>query len=100
MKVKNIISTINDTDFYSINAAIKAVDLHKNDCVVENYNFSKHKNFDITTNIYKCEDGFIAITGLINDKSKLGYEEYNITAFAEEYIEIPTVTYAPKYRRQ
>lgn len=99
MKVKEVISEINNKDYYSINAAVKAVELSKSNCVVENYNFSKHRNFDITTNIYKCDDGFVAITGLINDRSKIGYDEYNIPAFAEEYIEIPTVTYAPKYRR-
>lgn len=99
MKVKEIISEINNNDFYSINSAAKAVELRKSDIVVENYNFSKHRNFDITTNIYRCDNGFVAITGLINDRSKVGYEEYNIPAFAEEYIEIPTVTYAPKYRR-
>lgn len=99
MKVKEVISEINNKDYYSINSAVKAVELSKANCVVENYNFSKHRNFDITTNIYKCDDGFVAITGLINDRSKIGYDEYNIPAFAEEYIEIPTVTYAPKYRR-
>ena len=99
MKVKEVISEINNKDYYSINAAVKAAELSKANCVVENYNFSKHRNFDITTNIYKCNDGFVAITGLINDRSKIGYDEYNIPAFAEEYIEIPTVTYVPKYRR-
>lgn len=99
MKVKEIISAIGNTDYYSLIEAIRAVDLHKDDIVVENYNVSKHKYFDIVTNIYKCSDGFVAITGLKNNIKKKDYEEFNITSFAEEYIEIPTVTYAPKYRR-
>lgn len=99
MKVKEIISTINNNDYYSLITASRAVQLHKENIVVENFNLSKHRNFEIATNIYKCEDGFVAITGLKNDRSKNGFDQYNITAWAEEYIEVPTVTYAPKYRR-
>lgn len=100
MKVKEIISTISNTDYYSLTEAIRAVNLNKDNMVVENYNLSKHKYFDIVTNIYKCDDGFVAITGLKNNIKKKDYEEFNIPVFAEEYIEIPTITYAPKYRRQ
>lgn len=99
MKVKEVISIINDNDYFSLITAARAAQLHKDDIVVENFNLSKHRNFEIVTNIYKCEDGFVAITGLKNDRSKSGYEQYNITAWAEEYVEIPTVFYAPKYRR-
>lgn len=100
MKVKEVISAINNTDYYSLISAQRAAKLCKDDLVVENYNFSKHKNFDIATNIYKCEDGFVGISGLKNDRSKNGFDQYNIAAWVEEYVEIPTVTYAPKYRKR
>ena len=99
MKVKEVISLISNTDYYSLIEATRAVGLYKDDIVVENYNITKHKYFNIVTNIYQCEDGFVAITGLKNNIKKKDYEEFNIAAFAEEYIEIPTVMYAPKYRR-
>lgn len=100
MKVKGVISVINNTDYYSLISAQRAAGLCKEDLIVENYNFSKHKNFDIATNIYKCEDGFVGISGLKNDHSKSGFDQYNITTWVEEYVEIPTVTYAPKYRKR
>lgn len=99
MKVKEIISAISNTDYYSLIEAIRAIGLHKDDIIVENYNISKHKYFDLVTNIYRCEDGVVAISGLKNNIKKKDYKEFNITSWAEEYIEIPSVTYAPKYRR-
>ena len=52
--------------------------------------------------VYKKNAMFLpalfGIGGFPNIKKK-DYEEFNIAAFAEEYIEIPTVMYAPKYRR-
>lgn len=98
MKVKNIISKINNQNFYSLNLAVKEVNLGKADCIAKNYNFSHHCNFDIATNIYKCEDGYVAITGLINDRNKIGYHTYNIPSFAEEYITVPKIVYIPKVK--
>ena len=98
MKVKSVISKINNQNFYSLNTAVKEANLSKSDCVVKNHNFSHHRNFDIATNIYRCEDGFVAITGLINDRNKTGYHTYNIPSFAEEYVTVATITYAPKVK--
>lgn len=99
MKVKEIISTINNTTFFSINAAIKAAGLTSNDCVNDNFQGCTHKNFDMVTAIYKADDGYVAITGITNDKAKRGYDYYGIETFAEEYEAIPMVKYVPKYRR-
>lgn len=98
MKAKEIVEKINNSSFYSLQTALNEADLSRKNCVKLNYNFSRHKNFDIVTNIYECEEGFVAITGLTNDRAKIGYKAYGIVAFAEEYMAVPSVMYVPKYR--
>ena len=99
MKVREILNNINSTEYWSLNEAVKAVNLTRSDCVSQAYPTSSHQDFDMMTNIYRADDGFVAITGLINDKAKRGYQSYGITSFAEEYEEIQIINYRPKYRR-
>lgn len=85
MTIKEIIKTVNNANVFSLTDAVKCANLHKEDMVVNNANLSKHKYFDMVTNVYKCDDGYIGITGLTNNTKKKKYDVFGIKSFAEEY---------------
>lgn len=101
MKVKEIISKINHNTYYSLQEAIKNIGISNKEIVDDCYHFSKHVYFDIVTYICKCEDGYVGITGLINNRKKKSYKQFNIPVFAEEWerSEIKRFAYYPKYKK-
>lgn len=51
----------------------------------------------ITTTIYKCEDGYVGVTGPSSLKSEsMDWEDCYYGVIAEEYEEYTTVSYKPK----
>lgn len=100
MKVNEVISCINKGKFYSLAKATQAANLHKENMLVKNFNLSKHKFFNIVTNIYKCSDGIVAVTGLTNNINKENYSKFGITAFAEKYKNERKDNYVPFYDRR
>lgn len=106
MKVQEIITLYNEEiekeDYnvpYSIGDAEDILfDLDKNlECVASKLDFDEHRWYIITTNVYKCEDGFIGIRGVSSLKSEMmGYSDCCIDVDIFECIEKQTVTYIKK----
>lgn len=48
------------------------------------------------TKIYKCEDGFIGVTGIDVIYNDMNAEDFNEICHAEEYTPVPSTKYIPK----
>ena len=100
MKVKELIDHINSNDFYSLwdmedSLFCKDKDLPKR--VAENFEKEEYRWYEISTSVYKLEDGFVGIRGVSNIYSEyMEAEDCGFRCTASEYIEIPSVTYKKK----
>ena len=100
MKVKELIDHINSNDFYSLwdmedSLFYKDKDLPKR--VAENLEKEEYRWYEISTSVYKLEDGFVGIRGVSNIYSEyMEAEDCGFRCTASEYIEIPSVTYKKK----
>lgn len=99
MKVKEAIDLINDrVDLYH-NA--DAEDLLLNEQGVEqiacNLNVDRHRWYEIITDIYKCEDGYVGVTGLGKMYSEMmAPSDCDVHCCASEYEPVQTITYKRK----
>ena len=102
MKVKELINYINFNEFYSLwnmenTLYCDFLDEELPQKVAKNLEKEEYRWYDISTSVYKLEDGFVGIKGL----SKIYSEGTNakdccVKCFASEYIEIPSFTYKRK----
>ena len=97
MNVNELINFVVERKFFSLYRCEKAIDEDKMNVSfvtkkLDNYAMSGCISL---TDIYRCEDGFAGITGIIPDD---GYtdEDINETCIAEQYVAIPSVDYVPK----
>lgn len=93
MKVNELIDIIKNELVYSL---WDLPDMNW-ECVAREIDEDKMRWFSIATNVYKCEDGYVGVTG-VNQI----YSDYMSAADCEEpccaceYQPIQTVTYVPK----
>lgn len=95
MKVKELISIINDNEepFYSLSE----VQFYLNKKSVQTINIDTNRDYSFATDIYKCTDGFVGITGLYHVFSKcFSFSDFCFKCIASEYEEVKVVTYKPK----
>lgn len=96
MKVKELIDKVNSTtNCYSIHHAedfIKKINKVASDIYVE-----KHKWYNISTNIYRLEDGFVGITrpSMLKSKSII-WSDCDYTYIVEKYKEFTITSYRLK----
>lgn len=101
MKVKELIDYINSNDFYSLwdmeySLFYTNKDLPKR--VANNLEIEKRRWYEISTSVYKLEDGFVGIRGVSTIYSEsMVAEDCGFRCTASEYQEIPSVTYKRKY---
>ena len=97
MKVKEIIEKINNGDFTSVWEAEDEVLDNTVEKVASGLEKDSHRWFDVSTNIYKLEDGFIGITGVTELKSEyIVWSDCGYYTTACEYEEYTTISYRPK----
>ena len=97
MKVKELIDYINSNDFYILwDMEYSLFNNYKDppQRVAENLEIEEHRWYEVSTSVYKLEDGFVGVRGV----SKIYSEDTNAEdcctkCSASEYIEIPSVTY-------
>ena len=100
MKVKELIDYVNSNEFYSLwdmedSLIYSDKDLPKR--VAENLEKDEHRWYEISTSVYKLEDGFVGIRGVSKIYSEGTTPEDCCTkCSASEYIEIPSVSYKQK----
>ena len=96
MKVQEVISRVNNGDFNCIFDAEEALPIVAEE-VANNLNIGEHRWHIITTSVYKCEDGFVGITGpsLLKSES-MAWSDTDECWTAEEYEAVPSIIYKPK----
>ena len=101
MKVKELIDNVNSNEFYIL------WDMENSLCynnskdlpqrVAENLEMDNHRWYEISTSVYKLEDGFVGIRGVSTIYSEyMDAEDCGFRCTASEYIEIPSFTYKKK----
>ena len=100
MKVKELIDHINSNEFYSLwdmedSLFYNDKDLPKR--VAENLEIEEYRWYEISTSVYKLEDGFVGVRGVSTIYSEyMDAEDCGFRCTASEYQEIPSVTYKKK----
>ena len=101
MKVKELIDYVNSNGFYSLwnleNSLCynNSKDLPQR--VAEKLEIEKKRWYEISTSVYKLEDGFVGIRGVSTIYSEyMDAEDCGFRCTASEYIEIPSVIYKRK----
>ena len=96
MKVQEVISRVNNEDFNCIFNVEEALPREVEE-VTNNLNIDEHRWYIITTSVYKCEDGFVGITGPSSLKSEsMTWSDTDEYCTAEEYKAVPSIIYKPK----
>ena len=100
MKVKELIDYINSNEFYSLWDMEDSLFYNNKDLlkrVAKNLEKEEYRWYEISTSVYKLEDGFVGIKGLSKIYSEgTNAEDCCVKCFANEYQEIPSVTYKRK----
>lgn len=97
MKVNEAVNLIRDNyPLYSLYSAEEFIN-NRIKKVASNLYIDEHRWYEISTDVYECENGYIGITG----PSKLYSEEnswkdIDKPRFVSEFIAIPTITYKQK----
>ena len=96
MKVQEVISRVNNGYFNCIFSCRKSLPREVKE-VANNINIDEHLWYIITTSVYKCEDGFVGITGPSSLKSEsMIWSDTDEYCTAEEYEAVPSIIYKPK----
>lgn len=98
MKVKELIELINnEEELYHTGDAEDLLSDYDVEQVAYGLNPDRHRWYEIVTDVYKCEDGFVGVTGLGQIYSEMmSSSDCDVTCYAEEYEEIQTITYKRK----
>ena len=106
MKVQELINAYleeikkNDCEYpYSVWTAGEILEYLDNTIkqVASDLDFDEHRWYIISTNVYKCEDGFIGVRGVSSLRSEMmDYSDCDESVDIFECIEKQTVTYIKK----
>lgn len=97
MKKQELIDFVNTRKFYWLPDFEISEELNENVCrlLVSTQDYIFEDWYCIATNVYKCEDGFVGVTGIDNLSAGTcePAEEFDVVCHAEEYSEVPSVKY-------
>lgn len=97
MTTGQLIELINESLLYSLYDARKILSKHKIPQVAHELGADRHRWYEVATDVYKCEDGFVGITGVSCLYSEnIMYMDCDTPCTAEEYEEVVEVTYKKK----
>ena len=101
MKVKELIDYVNSNGFYSLWNLENSLNYNNTkdlpQRVADNLEIDNHRWYEISTSVYKLEDGFVGIRGVSAIYSEyMDAEDCGFRCTASEYIEIPSFTYKKK----
>lgn len=98
MKVEEVIKLINEQDeLYSLSYAEELLSKHGVEQVMYGLDLEKHRWYEISTDVYQCEDGFVGVTGLGTMFSDMMLpSDCDVHCFAEEYEPVQVVAYRRK----
>ena len=99
MKVKELIDHINSNEFYILWDMEHSLFNNDKDLpqrVAENLEIEEHRWYEVSTSVYKLEDGFVGVRGVSSLYTDMNAEGCCTKCSASEYQEIPSVTYKKK----
>lgn len=96
MKVKEVIDKVNTYSYWSISMVEDEVFDNEAELVKCDLDIQRYRWFSVGTNVYKLEDGYIGITGLVDSFGDSSIEDYNYKSSAEEYIPCVELSYQPR----
>lgn len=93
MKVAEVIEKVNSTKYWSLYSFEEDFDL---EAVARDLYVDKHRWFETSTSVYKCEDGFVGVSGVAKTYSEsMYYEDCLCECIVEEFEPKQTITYVP-----
>lgn len=96
MKVQDVIDLFNENDVYALWEAEGMIETFCKK-VASGLNLDEHRWYSIATDVYKCEDGFVGVTGAYQSFSESQtWEDIGVICGAREYKAVQTTTYEPK----
>lgn len=98
MKVDEVIQLIGEQDeLYWLSYAEELLSKHGVEQVAYGLESNKHRWYEICTDVYQCEDGFVGVTGLGTMFSDMMLpSDCDVHCSAEEYEPVQVVTYRRK----
>lgn len=96
MKVAEVIKKVNNTKYkyWSLYLFEEDFDL---EMVAHGLYVDKHRWYEISTSVYKCEDGFVGVSGVAQtDSEMMDCEDCLCECFAQEFEPKQTTTYVPR----
>lgn len=94
MKVAEVIEKVNSTKYWSLYDFEEDFDL---EAVARDLYVDKHRWFETSTTVYKCEDGFVGVNGVTQTYSEMmSCDECGCECFAEEFEPKQVTTYVPR----
>ena len=95
MKVKDVIDRVSSTKLWSLWQFEE--EFNDLECVASYLDVKQHRWYEIATNVYKCEDGYVGVNGVAELKSEsMDWSDCYCECTAMEYEAIPSITYKPK----
>jgi hypothetical protein len=98
MKVQDLIELINNNvELYHNADAEDLLYKHNVKKIAYNLGIDRHRWYETSIDVYKCEDGYVGITGI----SKIYFERMSsidcgVHCYAEEYEPVQITSYKPK----
>ena len=102
MKVQELIDYVNSKGFYSIyefedSLTDRQLELKT---VSEDIDVDRHRWYEISTTVYKVEDGYVGIRGISQIYSEyMSNKDCNYLCKASEYEEVQTISYRKKQNK-
>ena len=100
MKVQELINYVNERNLYSLWDFEESMTDEKFDKlkkVAEGLEIYKHRWYEVSTTVYKVEDGYVGVRGITHLYSEgMTYSDYNYLCEASEYEEFQTISYREK----
>ena len=93
MKVAEVIEKVNTKKYWSLFDFEDEFDL---EAVARDLYVDKHRWYETSTTVYKCEDGFVGVNGVTQIYSEtMDYSDCDCECVAEEFKPVQTITYVP-----
>jgi len=94
MKVAEVIEKVNSTKYWSLYDFEEDFDL---EAVASGLYVDKHRWYEISTTVYKCDDGFVGVSGVVQTYSEMmDYSDCLCECSAEEFEPKQVTTYVPR----
>ena len=103
MKVQELIDYVNSNKFHSIyefEDSLTDKQFKELKLISKSINVDKHRWYEVSTTIYKVEDGYVGVRGVTHLYSEdMTYSDCAYLCKASEYEEVQTISYRIKQNK-